>query len=286
MGFTVEVHDRVPPPDPAWEDVVEVSFRPLSADSALTEWAGENAWELDLETTDYRVRYCAQGMDRAFQQDTGPDEEPQVDRCLLQFWPAPPEAGVLRQSAEITAYRHDHARRQPSPATPAGRAETECPAALAQERADRERELAFEQGEWGGRLPGQALRKVGGNVCGLLESDADLVHAIDAAGPGTQRTVALLAARRACEAAGLTHLDRITAALTALAEGRPPPAPFDDPERVWQTLESDPRVPNRTVDRAVPPERAPFRPPETPGASAPESQQAPYAATGPATTAT
>ncbi|MFB7186658.1 hypothetical protein ACFCZT_15410 [Streptomyces sp. NPDC056230] len=56
MGFTVEVHDRVPPPDPAWEDVVEVSFRPLSADSALTEWAGENAWEPDLETTDYPVR--------------------------------------------------------------------------------------------------------------------------------------------------------------------------------------------------------------------------------------
>ncbi|MFJ2627374.1 hypothetical protein ACIO6T_29175 [Streptomyces sp. NPDC087532] len=290
VGFTVEVHDRVPPLDPAWEDVVEVSFRPLSVDSALTEWAGEDAWELDLEMTDYRVRYCAQGMDRAFQQDTRLDEEPQVDRYLLQFWPALPEADrVLRQSAEIAAYWHDHARRQPSPATPAERAEraeSECAAALAQERADRERELAFEQWEWGGRLPGQALREVGGNVCGLLEFDADLVHAIDAAGPGTQRTVALLAARRACEAAGLTRLDWITEALTALAEGRPLPAPFDDPERVWQTLESDPRVPNGTVGRAVPPVRPPFRPPAAPGASTPESQQASYAVTGPATTAT
>ncbi|MGI5380410.1 hypothetical protein ACQEV2_40505 [Streptomyces sp. CA-251387] len=57
VGFTVEVHDHAPPLDPAWEDVVEVSFRPASTRSALVQWAGEASQELDLEETDYRVRY-------------------------------------------------------------------------------------------------------------------------------------------------------------------------------------------------------------------------------------
>ncbi|MFC9999541.1 hypothetical protein [Nocardia sp. NPDC127526] len=66
VGFTVEVHDQAPPLDPEWEDVVEVSFYPVSDQSFLVQWAGEAHWELDLvEGIDYRVRYCAQGMDQA-----------------------------------------------------------------------------------------------------------------------------------------------------------------------------------------------------------------------------
>lgn len=273
VGFTVEVHDQDPPLDTAWEDVVEASFRPGSASSALVQWAGEDSWELDLEETDYRVRYCAKGMDEADQRDTRLDHEPQLDCYLLQFWPAPPAPDrVLRQTSAIAAYWHDYARKQPPPPTPAERAKAERLARLAQEQAEEERRLAYERWEWGGQLPSQALRNVGGNVHGLLDFDPALVHAIDAAGPEVQRVVALLAARRACEAAGLTGLDWIAAALLALTEGRPLPPPLDDPDRLWQALESDPRVPDRTVGRAIPPERPPFQPPDRDDTHAPMSQ--------------
>ncbi|MDQ0753772.1 hypothetical protein QF034_008003 [Streptomyces africanus] len=279
VGFTVEVHEQAPPLDPAWEDVVEVSFRPVSADSALVEWGGGDSWQLDLEETDYRVRYCAQGMDQASERDTRTDGEPRLDCYLLQFWPAAPEPDrVLKQTSQVAAYWHRYARELPPPPTPAERAEAERQARLAEETAERERRLAFERWEWGGQLPSQALRDVGGNVRGLLEFDPALVHAIDASGPATQRAVALFAARRACEAAGLTALDWVAGALTALSEGRPLPPPFDDDARMWETLATDPGVPDRTVGRAVPPERPPFRPPASPGTPAPQPLDAAQAA--------
>ncbi|WP_433733954.1 hypothetical protein ACQP0C_17585 [Nocardia sp. CA-129566] len=77
------------------------------------QWAGEASWELDLKEIDYRVRYCAQGMDQARQKDTRLDDEPLLDRYLLQFWPALPEPDrVVRQTSEIAASWHDHARRR------------------------------------------------------------------------------------------------------------------------------------------------------------------------------
>ncbi len=94
--------------------------------------------------------------------------------------------------------------------------------------------------------------------------------------------MALLAARRACEAAGLTTLDWVADALTALAEGRPLPPPFDDDARMWQTLATDPRVPDRTVGRAVPPERPPFRPPLSQGDRGLHPEEAAQAVAGPA----
>ncbi|MER6566113.1 hypothetical protein ABT288_07930 [Streptomyces sp. NPDC001093] len=262
VGFTVEVHDEAPPVDPDWEDVVEVSFRPLSDDTELVLWGGEGSWELDLEAADYRVRYCAKGMDAAQEEDTRLGGEPQLDCYLLQFWPAPAAPDrVVRQTSRMAAYWHDYARRLPPPPTPAERAEALRQARLAQEQAERERELAYERWEWGGRAPSRALRDVEGNVRGLLDFDAPLVHAIDAAGPVTQRAVALLAARRAVEAAGLAELDWIAAGLAAVAEGRPLPPPLDDEDQVWRALDADPRVPHRTVGRAVPPERPPFEAP-------------------------
>ncbi|GGX28501.1 hypothetical protein [Streptomyces lomondensis] len=274
VGFTVEVHEQAPPLDPAWEDVVEVSFRPASADSRLVQWAGEASWPLGLAETEHRVRYCAQGMDEARDEDTRLHDEPQRDRYLLQFWPAPPEPDrVLKQTSRSAAYWHGYARELPPPPTPAERAEAERRARLAQEAAVREHLLAHERWTWGGRLPSEALRAVGGGgVRGLLRFDPALVHAIDAAGPATQRKVALLAARRACEAAGLTALDWVADALTALAEGRPLPPPFDDETRMWQTLATDPRLPDRTVGRAVPPERPPFQPPGSTGVRMPPSR--------------
>lgn len=115
VGFTVEVHGQAPPLDPAWEDVVEVSFYPVSDRSFLVQWAGEAYWELDLEEgLDYRVRYCAQGMDQAREKDVRLDDEPLLDRYLLQFWPARPEPDrVVRQTSQTAAYAHDYARQQP-----------------------------------------------------------------------------------------------------------------------------------------------------------------------------
>ncbi|MFD9908713.1 hypothetical protein [Streptomyces sp. NPDC059063] len=261
VGFTVEVHDQAPPLDDDWEEVVEVSFRPVSDDSSLVQWAGEDSWELGLEEIDYRVRYCASGMDAGNDLDTRMDE-PQADRYLLQFWPAPPAPDrIVKQTSDIAAYWHDFASRQPPPPTPAERAEAERQARLAQEEAEREERLAFERWEWGGQLPSQALRDVAGNVHGVRDFDTALVHAIDAADVATQRAVALLAARRACEAAGLVGIDWVDGGLAAVAEGRPLPPPLDDPERLWQVLDSDPRVPDRTVGQAIPPERAPFQRP-------------------------
>ncbi|MEU9574722.1 hypothetical protein AB0D62_33590 [Streptomyces massasporeus] len=259
VGFTVEVRDQAPPLDPGWEDVVEVSFRPASVRSALVQWAGEDSWGLDLEETDHRVRYCARGMDLARETDTRSADEPQLDRYLLQFWPAPPEPDrVLKETSRIAAYWHRYARALPPPPTPAERAEAARRERLARETAEREQQLAHERWQWGGRLPSDALRAVGGNVRGLRDFDPALLHALDAAGPATQRAVARFAARRACETAGLTALDWVAHALTALAEDRPLPPPFDDDARMWHALASDPDAPDRTVGRAVPPERPPY----------------------------
>jgi hypothetical protein len=261
VGFTVEVHDHAPPLDPVWEDVVEVSFRPASAGAALVEWAGEAVRELGLREIDYRVRYCARGMDEAHRQDTRMDGQPQMDCYLLQFWPAEPAPDrILKQTSAIAAYCHGYAREQPAPPSPAERAEAERRARLAQERAAEQHRLDCERWEWGGQLPSRALRAVGGNVRGLLSFDPALVHAIDVAGADVQRAVARLAARRACEAAGLGQLDWVRAGLAALAGGRPLPPPLDDADRAWQALATDPRVPKRTVGRAVPPKQPPFQP--------------------------
>ncbi|MEV6276830.1 hypothetical protein [Nocardia sp. NPDC051832] len=115
VGFTVEVRGQAPALDPSWEDVVEVSFYPLSDQSFLLQWAGEDFWELDLkEGLDYRVRYCAKGMDQAQEADVRLGEEPLLDRYLLQFWPAPPEPDrIVRQTSQHAAHSHDWARRQP-----------------------------------------------------------------------------------------------------------------------------------------------------------------------------
>ncbi|MGI5171126.1 hypothetical protein ACQEU3_42915 [Spirillospora sp. CA-253888] len=84
VGFTIEVHERAPKVTPAWKDVVEVSFHPRTSRTILELWSGEDTWDLDLAQTDYRVRYCAQGMYEGSELDTRVDE-PQADRYLLQF---------------------------------------------------------------------------------------------------------------------------------------------------------------------------------------------------------
>ncbi|MFD1276737.1 hypothetical protein ACFQ51_48190 [Streptomyces kaempferi] len=151
VGFTVEVHDQAPPLDAVWEDVVEVSFRPASPHSTLMQWAGEACWDLGLEETDYRVRYCAKGMDQARRADTRMDDEPRLDSYLLQLRPAEPATDrVLKQTAAIAAYWHGYARERPPPPTPDERAEAERQARLRQEQDEREQRLALDCWQWGG----------------------------------------------------------------------------------------------------------------------------------------
>ena len=117
VSFAVEVHEQRPEIDGdggdggdgggGWEEVVEVSFTPVTTGSILMQWAGERCWELDLPVADYRVRYCAAGMDAGRAKDTRLDGEPVLDRYLLQFWPSPPEPPrLVRQASETAAYWH------------------------------------------------------------------------------------------------------------------------------------------------------------------------------------
>jgi hypothetical protein len=85
VGFTVELHEGPPPLDDVWEEVVEASFTPASARVALVQWAGEDSWDLDLTQTCHRVRYCAIGMDAAHATVNRSEDEPELDRYLLQF---------------------------------------------------------------------------------------------------------------------------------------------------------------------------------------------------------
>jgi hypothetical protein len=107
VGLTAELHDSRPALDEMWEDIVEVPFRPGSQETRLRQWNGKGWWELGLSVVDYRVRYSATDMDAAFGLNNRDDDEPQTDRYLLQFWPAPPEsARVLKQTSRQAAKWH------------------------------------------------------------------------------------------------------------------------------------------------------------------------------------
>ena len=245
VAFTAELHDQPPPVEDSWEEVVEVSFRPTSETVALVQWGAEAAWPLALEQVDFRARYCADGMDQARAEDTRLDGEPVLDRYLLQFWPAPPSSDrVLKQTSAVAAYWHEWARGLPPPPTPQERAEAERQAEL----ESREHMRHFQdEVNWAGAPPSQRLRTVGGNVLGMAKLDRPLLDALAEVDTESQRAIARWAARRACEAAGLSSLDWVAPALTALERGDKLPAPFDDHARVWDLLLGKDRVVHAVV---------------------------------------
>ncbi|MBB1260150.1 hypothetical protein [Streptomyces alkaliterrae] len=108
VGLTVELHDTSPPIEDHWEEVVEVSFRPVSSRLAVVPWGDGALCETRLDVRDHRVRYCALGMDEARERESEILEgDLTVDRYLLQFWPAPPAPdGVIRQTSASAAYWH------------------------------------------------------------------------------------------------------------------------------------------------------------------------------------
>ena len=111
VGFEVRVHDHEPPVDDTFEDIVEVSFRPVTQNVQLVEWGAQAMYPLPLEHRDYRVRYSALGMDAAHEQDTVVDGEPIIDSYLLEFWPAAPiPQRIMKQTSANAAYWHEYAR--------------------------------------------------------------------------------------------------------------------------------------------------------------------------------
>ncbi|MFL9654417.1 hypothetical protein ACJ7VE_11935 [Streptomyces sp. PB17] len=226
-ALTVEVHGAAPPLEDRWEDVVEASFRPLTASTAVLPCGQGALCEVALPPAHHRVRYCGRGTDggAGAASATAPGTAP-VGQYLLQFWPAPPSADrVVRQTSRSAARRH-HCARALEPSVPGERSE---------------RELA-EIRSWGGRLPSRRVREAGADARGLVPLDRDLLDAVDAVCPATQRGLARWAARRAFTAAGLDGVDWIAAALTALERGEPLPAPFDDPRRTWDRFFTDDRT--------------------------------------------
>ncbi|MES9537758.1 hypothetical protein [Actinomadura sp. NPDC000600] len=187
-------------------------------------------------------------MQAAREADTRLKGEPRIDRYLLQFWPAPPEADrVLKQTTEHAAYWHGFARGLPPAPTAEQRAEA---ARLAEVEKAHEREqarLRAEARSWGGRLPSERLRRVSGNALAMARLDRDVSEAIAAADPEVQRAIARWVARRAYDVAGLASIDWIAPALLAMDRAQPLPPPFDDMEHVWPRLWADEQVPSSTV---------------------------------------
>ncbi|MFF1381370.1 hypothetical protein [Streptomyces sp. NPDC058308] len=250
IHFTVEVHEGPPLLEDHWEEIVEVSFRPVGPETALDLWGGMGSFPLGLEEIDYRVRYCGSRLDEAREREDEFLESPGIEEHLLQFWPAPPERDrLVRQTGNSAAYWHSTARDLPSAEQ---RAEARRRRRSAEEWAAREARERHERDEWGGELPGDRLRNVGGNKWGLIELAPELAHALDRLAPERQRAVARWAMRRAAEAAGLDRVAWIAPALAAAERGEPLPAPFDDQGRVVDRMFADPAVPDTTVAPARP----------------------------------
>ncbi|GAA3132067.1 hypothetical protein JOF29_005281 [Kribbella aluminosa] len=212
VGFTVEVHDTMPPVEYDAEDVVEAAYRPIGA-AQLVSWGGGGSWALDLEPgLDYRVRYSGWGMDAGHQSGPPMDGESSPDRYLLQFWPArPAPERVVKQTSRQAAYWHKSAREFPTPAELAERKREQAHQA-------EEQRLAEHKAAWGGTLPTERLESTAyaRELCALDRSLVDLLEQTD---PQTLRSIARWAARRACEEAGYGGKERVAAVLDRMDRG-------------------------------------------------------------------
>ncbi|WP_112238518.1 hypothetical protein [Kribbella monticola] len=234
VGFAVELYDEEPLVDDEWEEIVEASYRPLEG-VALTGWGGEGRWPLALAEIDYRVRYCGWGMDTGHQTPPQLDEEPLVDRYLLQFWPALPEPDrIIKQTSAQAAYWHHERRKTPPPPTPEQRAERE----RERERQQAEDRLAEELRGWGGRPPSDRLREIW-KAYHLALDHRDLLDALEAASPDKQRAMVRWMTRRTCHEAGLDRYEWVTAALDRIERGDDPRGALQIPAEAFGPGASD-----------------------------------------------
>jgi hypothetical protein len=107
VNLRIEVDDDEPPLDPAWEEVVEVSFTARRGDTELRDWDGVTTSQIPLEAESYRVRYSGAGMDAAQRADTLIPGQLPIDSYSLCFWPAPSRPDeVVKQTSQLAAYWH------------------------------------------------------------------------------------------------------------------------------------------------------------------------------------
>ncbi|GIF75610.1 hypothetical protein [Asanoa siamensis] len=259
VPFVVTWHDTEPPVDDAWEEIVEVSFDPPSADLALS--AFEDFHEIRLPSVQsVRARFCARGMDEAGDKDVRLADEPALDSYLLELWPAPPAPDrILKQTSMRAAYWHEAAARIPPPPTPEERAAARAAAGRAEAQRRARAAAAAERQQWGGRPPSPRLRELRGNARNMARTHRDLLDELADLPAATQREVAHWLACQAFTLAGMTGDPLAAAALDALESGAPLPPPFADERSAFAYLHPDPsRLTGTVVFLSV--DEAPHRP--------------------------
>ena len=213
IDMRVELHDAAPPIDAEWQEVVEASFTPWVTPAVLVGLMGGSAARLELECVDYRMRYCASGMDEGNR--IQPQRAAVPERYLLQFWAAPPAWDcVLRETSSTAGSWHRHAR------------------GLLHRMLKTPEELQQE-------VQQQSKTSLGEMLAGFAP---DLPDLIAAAGAEKQRSIARRVVHRACELAGLASIDWIAAALAAMDRGQPLPDPFTDESTVSARVLADSRI--------------------------------------------
>lgn len=245
VELTIEVHEDIPPLTAEWEDVVEVSFRPASEQVALLQWGGTKSWPLRLTPRNYRVRYCARGMDQGRERDTRLSGEPLYDHYLLQFWPGPPAPDrVLRQAARSPGTgTRSPANSRPRPRRRRGPRPNGLRRWPNSARGSRHGTIWKRAGGAAGRPASGSAASASWSAAQL---DRDLVDAVAEVDEDTLRAVARWAARRAMVEAGLASLIPVDQALAALDRGDDLPPPFHDHTSAWDVL-TDGSVPITTV---------------------------------------
>jgi hypothetical protein len=113
VGFIVDVLDATPPVEKGWEEIVEASFfvkNGVADYIGLSEWGGMGLYKIPLAPGNYRVRYCARGMEAARKADVSSESGRVIDSYALMFWPAEPAGDrTIKQTSRIAAYWHQEA---------------------------------------------------------------------------------------------------------------------------------------------------------------------------------
>jgi hypothetical protein len=176
------------------------------------------------------------------------DDDPLVDRYLLQFFPAGPAPDqVVKQTSARAAYWHDYARRQPPPPTPEERAEAKRQAASGTGEGATRRRLAEETRNWGGTLPSERLRNCRGQ---RSRSRSWTAHwstpAIEWMPTPRGRSRAGRPGAPTSRRSG-PQVDWIAPALEAMARGEELPEMFQEPGRAFDRAWNDDQVVHTAV---------------------------------------
>ncbi|OYO01508.1 hypothetical protein CGZ94_12190 [Enemella evansiae] len=192
VPFRVEVHASEPAVGVDWEDVVEVDYLTDEVSQFLTTFDDSVAFDL-AEVGNHRARYSASGMDLAHDL-TRLSGEPELDRYLLQLWPAEsqPER-VIRQTSDKARNWAGVAEQTPPP-TDEGRHRAaaqwlEEEGRRQEHERQRRREAEQERSRlaWGGTLPTPELEAAGWNARALAKRDREFAELLVDAPAAVQR---------------------------------------------------------------------------------------------------